>query len=446
MSSTCMIRAITPLLPWRPAILSPSEIFRFWAMLTRTCLLTPAGSSAPASRSKTRTSTTLPRSPCGTRSEVSFTSRAFSPKIARSRRSSAVSSVSPFGVILPTRMSPALTSAPIRMIPFSSRSRRLSSPTFGMSRVISSGPSFVSRASTSCFSMWIEVNLSSRTIDSREQDRVLEVAALPAHERHQDVLAERQLALLRGRASPPAAGRGPPARRASRSAAGSCRCPGWSARTSAAGSVWRSPSASRTTTSRAATDSTTPSVRDMTTWPESRAVRTSMPVPTSGASGFEQRHRLALHVAAHQRAVGVVVLQERDQRAGHAHRLLRRDVDEVDALRRLLQEQRAVPHRDAGVRERVVRVQVDVRLGDREALLLVGRQERDLVRHERHDVDELQVRHGRDLLGDLLVDQRRPSSPPTCRCRSRRPRAASGRSAAPRRSRPSAAPDGTASR
>ena len=169
MSSTGRIRAITPLLPWRPAILSPSEIFRFWAMLTRTSLLTPAGSSAPASRSKTRTSTTLPRSPCGTRSEVSFTSRAFSPKIARSRRSSAVSSVSPFGVILPTRMSPALTSAPIRMIPFSSRSRRLSSPTFGMSRVISSGPSLVSRASTSCFSMWIEVNLSSRTIDSESR-------------------------------------------------------------------------------------------------------------------------------------------------------------------------------------------------------------------------------------------------------------------------------------
>ena len=35
-----------------------------------------------------------------------------------------------------------------------------------MSRVISSGPSFVSRASTSYFSMWIEVNLSSRTTDS----------------------------------------------------------------------------------------------------------------------------------------------------------------------------------------------------------------------------------------------------------------------------------------
>src|SRR6266508_836649 len=60
----------------------------------------------------------------------------------------------------------SLDLAPTRMMPFSSRSRRLSSPTLGMSRVISSGPSLVSRASTSCFSMWMEVNLSSRTIDS----------------------------------------------------------------------------------------------------------------------------------------------------------------------------------------------------------------------------------------------------------------------------------------
>ena len=40
---------------------------------------------------------TRPVSPCGTLSEVSRTSRAFSPKMARSSRSSAVSSVSPFG-------------------------------------------------------------------------------------------------------------------------------------------------------------------------------------------------------------------------------------------------------------------------------------------------------------------------------------------------------------
>ena len=105
-SSTGSTRVMTPLLPWRPAILSPAPILRFCAIETRTSWLTPGGSSSLASREKTLTSTTLPRSPCGTRSEVSLTSRAFSPKIARSSFSSAVSSVSPFGVILPTRMSP----------------------------------------------------------------------------------------------------------------------------------------------------------------------------------------------------------------------------------------------------------------------------------------------------------------------------------------------------
>jgi len=109
----------------------------------------------PSSLVNTRTPITLPDSPCGTFSEVSRTSRAFSPKIARSSRSSGVSSVSPFGVTLPTRMSPVTTSAPILMMPRSSRSARTSSETLGMSLVISSGPSLVSLASTSCSSMWI---------------------------------------------------------------------------------------------------------------------------------------------------------------------------------------------------------------------------------------------------------------------------------------------------
>jgi hypothetical protein len=43
-------------------------------------------------------------------------------------------------------MSPGFTSAPMRMTPSGPRFLRASSPTFGMSRVISSGPSLVSRA------------------------------------------------------------------------------------------------------------------------------------------------------------------------------------------------------------------------------------------------------------------------------------------------------------
>ena len=80
--------------------------------------------------------------------------------------------------------------------------------------------------------------------------------------------------------------------------------------------------------------STMPVRRAAIAAPESRATIASMPVPTSGASALHQRHRLALHVRAHQRAVGVVVLEERDQRRGDRDELLRRHVHEVDAVAR----------------------------------------------------------------------------------------------------------------
>src|SRR3569833_1203322 len=51
-------------------------------------------------------------------------------------------------------------------MPASSRFFSASSETFGISRVISSGPSLVSRAFTSNSSMWIEVKTSSFTIRS----------------------------------------------------------------------------------------------------------------------------------------------------------------------------------------------------------------------------------------------------------------------------------------
>jgi len=48
-----------------------------------------------------------------------------------------------------------------------------------------------------------------------------------------------------------------------------------------------------------------------------------------GAARPQQRHGLALHVRSHQRAVRVVVLEERDERGGHRDELLRRHVDEL---------------------------------------------------------------------------------------------------------------------
>ena len=105
------------------------------------------------SRVNTCTSMTVPFMPDGTRSDVSFTSEAFSPKMARSSFSSGVSWVSPFGVTLPTRMSPAATVAPTNTIPDSSSFPSALSLTFGMSEVISSTPSLVSRATHTSSSM-----------------------------------------------------------------------------------------------------------------------------------------------------------------------------------------------------------------------------------------------------------------------------------------------------
>ena len=120
-------------------------------------------------REETLTSMMMPEMPEGTRREVSFTSRAFSPKMARSSFSSGARSPSDFGVILPTRISSGFTSAPMRMTPSRLRLRRASSPRFGISRVICSGPSFVSRAVTSNSSMWTDVKTSSVSIRSESK-------------------------------------------------------------------------------------------------------------------------------------------------------------------------------------------------------------------------------------------------------------------------------------
>ncbi len=138
--------------------ISSSEFF--WSRpisSSRICLARTSFCFSSSFRVKIFTSTTTPSMPGGHLSEASRTSPAFSPKIARRSFSSGVSCVSPFGVTLPTRMSPGLTVAPMRMMPLSSRSRRACSDTLGMSLVISSAPSFVSRASISNSSMWMEV-------------------------------------------------------------------------------------------------------------------------------------------------------------------------------------------------------------------------------------------------------------------------------------------------
>ena len=93
---------------------------------------------------KTSTPITVPLILEGTLKDVSLTSEAFSPKIARNSFSSGDNCVSPLGVIFPTRISPAFTSAPTYTMPHSSSLPKEPSPTLGISEVISSEPSFVS--------------------------------------------------------------------------------------------------------------------------------------------------------------------------------------------------------------------------------------------------------------------------------------------------------------
>src|SRR5262245_5872168 len=91
-------------------------------------------------------------------------------------------------------------------------------------------------------------------------------------------------------------------------------------------------------------------------------------------AGAEQRHRLALHVRSHQRAVRVVVLEERDQRGGHRDELLRRHVAEVDLVPLGPDEVARLAAVDAIHRELAVVVDLRVRLRD-DVLILFPRRE-----------------------------------------------------------------------
>ena len=99
-----------------------------------------------------------------------------------------------------------------------------------------------------------------------------------------------------------------------------------------------------------------------------------------GRLAAQQRDSLALHVGAHERAVGVVVLEERDHGRGHRHHLARGDVHEVHVRRRDVVDLAALgADQDAGLREVPVEGQRGVGLRDDVQVLLVGGQVVDLV-------------------------------------------------------------------
>ena len=97
--------------------------------------------------------------------------------------------------------------------------------------------------------------------------------------------------------------------------------------------------------------------------------------------GDEQRHGLALHVRTHQGAVGVVVLQERNQRRRDGDQLLRRNVHEIHFHRFHVHEFAALAANDAIRREMALFIHHGIGLGDGELFLAVSREVFDVVGH-----------------------------------------------------------------
>ena len=93
------------------------------------------------------------------------------------------------------------------------------------------------------------------------------------------------------------------------------------------------------------------------------------------------RNRLALHVRTHEGAVGVVVFEERNQGRRHRHDLLRRHVHVMDLIRRRQGELVLGTAGNQIVGELALFVEGGVRLGDHVLALFNGRQIVDLIGH-----------------------------------------------------------------
>src|SRR5258707_10422952 len=95
---------------------------------------------------------------------------------------------------------------------------------------------------------------------------------------------------------------------------------------------------------------------------------------------LNDRHGLALHVGTHERAVGVVIFEERNQAGSHGNKLLRRNVDVVDFVA-------ALQHEVAGL------TAVDELGGDLEALVdrNVGLRDHVLVLFPRRQVKAIRL-------------------------------------------------------
>ena len=363
---------------------------------------------------------TLPDSPWGTLSEVSRTSRAFSPKMARSRRSSGVCSVSPLGVTLPTSTSPAPDLGP------DADDAALVEVGQDLLGEVGDVPGDLLGAELGVAGVdlvLLDVDRGEHVVAHEalgQDDGVLEVVALPRHEGDEEVLARA-----------PARRCGWPSRRPARRWPTTC----WPSSTITFWLIevfWLErrnlASGSGAGRARGPSRSRWPGRYSTTMWSPDDLGHGAVALGQQhvagvlggarldagadvGRLGHHQRHGLLLHVGAHQGPVGVVVLDEGDQRRGHRHDLLRRDVHEVDLGRRDVVDLAGgavggrggahphagtlgpAPHQHALVDEAAPLVELGVGLGDDVLLLLVGGEVDDLVADA--PVDHLAVRASR---------------------------------------------------
>src|SRR5690606_32453711 len=96
-------------------------------------------------------------------------------------------------------------------------------------------------------------------------------------------------------------------------------------------------------------------------------------------AGAQGRHGLTLHVRTHEGAVGVVVLEERNQRSGNGNHLLRRHVHQGHVFRSLDGELVEVAHRNQLIDQLPLVVEGGRGLGDHVIGFFDGGQEHDLV-------------------------------------------------------------------
>ncbi len=104
----------------------------------------------------------------------------------------------------------------------------------------------------------------------------------------------------------------------------------------------------------------------------------------------QQRHGLSLHVGAHQGAVGIVMLQERNQRSADAHHLIRSHIHVIDVLI-VINREGGMEAAGIAVQKLVVFVQRRVRLRDNVLIFRVGGEIYIFIRNKRAHPDFFQT-------------------------------------------------------